>query len=77
MIDNMQIIAIVESDDCGPAVICDPEAITVFHFDDFYLAASRCQYSNRPVTCEISSKVAEALLKKGVKCIEALINDKF
>lgn len=67
----MEIIAVVESDDYGPAIIVDPEHITIFHFDDFYLGASRCMYSNRPITCEISEKTALALMEKGVKCLHA------
>ena len=58
MIKTMEIIAVVESDDYGPAVIIDPEYITVFHFDDFYMAASRCMFTDRPITSEISEETA-------------------
>lgn len=74
MIKTMEIIAVVESDDYGPAVIVDPDYITIFHFDDFYIAASRCMYTDRPVTCEITKDVADALMKKGVRCLNALVN---
>lgn len=75
MIVTMNIIAVVESDDYGPAVIIDPDHITVFHFDDFYMAATRCMYTDRPITCEIPKDTAMALISKGVKCLSALVED--
>jgi hypothetical protein len=76
MISIMEIIAVVESDDYGPAVILDPEHITVFHFGDFYLAATRCMYTDRPITCEITNEVAESLIRKGVKCLDSFAENK-
>lgn len=73
MIDYMEVIAVVESDDYGPAAVLDPDHITIFHFDDFYLAATRCVYTDRPITCEIKKEVVDALMNKGVKCINALV----
>lgn len=75
MIDSMEIIAVVESDDYGPAAILDPDYITIFHFDDFYLAATRCMYTDRPISCEITQDIANALMQKGVKCIHAYASD--
>jgi hypothetical protein len=75
MIVTMEIIAVVESDDYGPAVIVDPDFITVFHFDDFYMAATRCMYTDLPITCEISEEIALGLISKGVKCLSALVED--
>lgn len=75
MIKTMEIIAVVESDDYGPAVILDPDQITVFHFDTFYMAASRCMFTDRPITCEISEEIALALMKKGVRCLSALVQE--
>ena len=75
MIDIVEIIAIVESDDYGPAAIVDPEHITIFLFEDFYLAATRCMYTDRPITCEISEETALALMAKGVKCLDTNVND--
>ena len=69
MIDTVEIIAVVESDDYGPAIIVDPDHITVFHFEDFYMAATRCMYSDRPITCEISEEHALMLIEKGVNCL--------
>lgn len=75
MIKTMEIIAVVESDDYGPAIILDPEQITVFHFDDFYMAATRCMFTERPITCEISEEIAHALIEKGVRCLNALVQE--
>jgi len=75
MIDSMEIIAVVESDDYGPAIIVDPEHITIFHFDDFYLGATRCMFSDRPITCEISEETAQSLIIKGVRCLDAYASD--
>lgn len=75
MIDYMEIVAIVESDDYGPAVILDPDHITIFHFDDFYIGATRCVYTDRPITCELNETTVQALIGKGVKCLSALAGD--
>jgi len=65
----MQIIAIVESDDYGPAAVVDPDHISIMKFDDFYIAATRCVFTNIPISQEISEETALALMKKGVKCL--------
>jgi hypothetical protein len=65
----MKIIAIVESDDYGPAAIIDPDHISVMKFDDFYLAATRCVFTNMPISIEISEETANDLIKKGVNCL--------
>lgn len=65
----MKIIAIVESDECGPAVILDSDCIGITKFDDFYIAAARCVYTDTPITCEISEEDALILMEKGVNCL--------
>jgi hypothetical protein len=65
----MEIIAIVESDDYGPAAIVDPSDITISRFDDFYIGAARCVFTGSPITSEISEEVALKLMKKGVRCL--------
>lgn len=70
----MEIIAIVESDDYGPAAVMDPDHITITKCADFYLAATRCVFTNTPITCEISEKTAKSLMKKGVKCLDIAFN---
>lgn len=71
----MKIIAVVESDDYGPAAILDPGHITITKFDGFYIAASRCVYTNSPITCEISEETALSLIQKGVQCLDMLSNN--
>jgi len=68
MVGTMQIVAVVESDDYGPAVILDPEHISIIRVDNFFLAATRCVFTNQPITCEVSGGTASALMRKGVKC---------
>lgn len=70
----MRIVAIVESDDCGPAVVLDSDFITITKMDDFYLGATRCVYSNMPIVCEISEEVATHLILNGVKCLDFSIS---
>jgi hypothetical protein len=65
----MQIVAIVESDDCGPAVVLDSDLVKITKMGDFYLGASRCVYSNMPVVCEISEEIANQLILNGVECL--------
>ena len=65
----MKIVAIVESDECGPAIILDSDCIGLTKFDDFYLAAARCVYTGMPITCEISEEDAQSLIEKGVNCL--------
>lgn len=65
----MEIIAIVESDDYGPAAVVDPDHISIMKFDDFYIAATRCVFTNIPISQEISEETAMSLIKKGVKCL--------
>lgn len=65
----MKIVAIVESDDCGPAVILDSDCISVTKIDNFYFAAARCVYTQSPITCEISEQDALELIENGVNCI--------
>ncbi len=66
----MEIIAIIESDDCGPAVVLDSDFISIMKCDAFYLGATRCVYNGTPITCELSGEDALKLIAKGVNCIE-------
>jgi hypothetical protein len=64
----MEIIAVAESDDCGPFVIMDSDLISIMKMGELYLAATRCAYRNTPITCEISQEQAADLIAKGVQC---------
>jgi len=72
----MKIIAIVESDDYSGAAIVDPSYITITKISDFYLAATRCLFSEMPVTSEISEEQADKLMANGVKCFNINETDK-
>lgn len=76
ILKNMKIIAIVESDDYGAAVILDSDCISVTKIDDFYFAAARCVFTQMPITCEISESDAQALIDSGVNCI-SISSDSF
>jgi hypothetical protein len=66
----MKIIAIVESEDCGPFVILDENSISIVKCSDFYIAATYCAFTGRPITCEISDECAHGLMENGVKCLD-------
>jgi len=66
----MKVIAIIESDDYSGAAIVDPSWITITKVSDFYLAATKCMFSNIPVTSEISEDQANILIANGVKCLD-------
>jgi hypothetical protein len=66
----MKMIAIVESEDCGPFVVLDQDIISVVKCSDFYIAATFCAFTGRAITCEISEKCAEELIDNGVKCLD-------
>lgn len=66
----MEIIAIAESDDCGPFVILDSDLISIMKMNDVYLAATRCAYRNTPITCEITHEQALQLIASGVQCLD-------
>jgi uncharacterized protein (DUF39 family) len=71
----MEIIAIAESDDCGPFVIVESDLISIMKIDDLYLAATRCAYRNTPITCEITYEQAMKLIASGVQCVNILEED--
>lgn len=66
----MEIIAFVESDDCGPVAVLDSEFISIMQYEDFYIGATRCIFRGTPITCELSPEMAHKLIKKGVKCLK-------
>lgn len=66
---HMKVIAIVESDDSGPVAILDPDQISILLMKDFFLAATRDPFTERPITCEISARDAEIFISRGVKCL--------
>lgn len=66
----MRIIAIVETEECGPYAVIDPDAISVIKCSDFYIAATYCAFTGRALTAEINNDCAEKLISNGVKCLD-------
>jgi hypothetical protein len=66
----MKIIAIVETEDCGPYVVLDEDVMSVIKCSDFYIAATNCAFTGRALTSEISQECAEKLIKNGVKYLD-------
>jgi hypothetical protein len=66
----MRIIAIVDTEECGPFVVLDEDAISVIKCSDFYMAATYCAFTGRPLTSEISKECAEGLIENGVRCLD-------
>lgn len=71
----MEIIAIAESDDCGPFVIMESDLVSILKMENLYIAATRCAYRNTPITCEISQEQAWKLMAAGVNCIDMMQKD--
>lgn len=72
----MRIIAVAESDDCGPFAIIDSDLLFLIRMEDVYIAGTRCAYRNTPITCEISQEDAMKLIASGVRCIDMLEEDR-
>lgn len=66
----MKIIAVVDSEDCGPFVILDADAISIVKCSDFYIAATFCAFTGRAITLEISEECATQLVENGVRCLD-------
>lgn len=71
----MRIIAIAESDDCGPFAIVDSDLLFLIKMEDLYIAGTRCAYRNTPITCEVSEEDAMKLINSGVHCVDMLEED--
>lgn len=67
----MKVVAIVESDDYSGAAILDPSFITVVQIDNNFFAASRCMFSGRGITSEITEDAAIQLVSSGVQLVSA------
>ena len=66
----MKIVAIVDSEDCGPFVVLDEDVISVVKCSDFYMAATYCAFTGRALTCEIDQECAEKLIDNGVSYLD-------
>jgi hypothetical protein len=66
----MKIVAIVDTEDCGPFVVLDEDIISVIKCSDFYIAATTCAFTGRALTAEISHECATQLIENGVNCLD-------
>jgi hypothetical protein len=66
----MRIVAIVDTEDCGPFVVLDEDNVSVIKCSDFYIAATNCAFTGRALTAEITEECAEKLIQNGVKCLD-------
>lgn len=71
------VIGIVECDDCGLSIICDPSFVSVEDFFGTYFASTICSFCERPITSEISEEVMKEFKDVGVLIVsvEDNIND--
>ena len=68
MIMDLDVICIIDCDDCGKSVVIDPTYITIIQNDDL-VAAAICSHCERPVVESIDAKLAEQMIEKGVKVL--------
>lgn len=66
----MRIVAIVDTEDCGPFVVLDEDVMSVVKCSDFYIAATNCAFTGRALTAEISEDCAKSLIENGVKYLD-------
>ena len=80
MIMNLDIICIVDCDDCRKSIIIDPTYVTII-IGDSATAAAICSHCERPIVEEINTSLAKDMISKGVKALswvsgeEITIND--
>lgn len=68
MIMDLDIICIIDCDDCGKSVIIDPTYVSIIQSEDL-MAAALCSHCERPVVESISAELAEQMIAKGVKVL--------
>lgn len=68
MIMDLDVICIIDCDDCGKSVVIDPTYVSLF-VSDTITAAAICPHCERPVVEEIDKDLAKAMTSKGVKTL--------
>lgn len=61
------VIGIVECDDCGLSIVCDPSFISIENFMEINFATTICGFCERPIISEISKDDVRAFVEVGVK----------
>ena len=68
MLMDLDIVCIIDCDDCGKSVIIDPTYVSLF-VNDTITAAALCSHCERPVVEEIDQDLARDMMEKGVKAL--------
>lgn len=68
MIMDLDVICIIDCDDCGKSVVIDPTYVSLL-VSDTITAAAICAHCERPVVEEIDSDLAKVMIAKGVKAL--------
>jgi hypothetical protein len=70
---DLEIVCIINCDDCGKSVIIDPTYVTIFIGDEnLATAAALCSHCERPVVEDISIELAKSMSEKNVKVLSWL-----
>jgi hypothetical protein len=71
MIMDLEIICIVDCDDCGKSVIIDPTYVSLL-VNDSIVAAAICSHCERPIIEDVDIDLARNMMSKGVKALSWL-----
>lgn len=73
MIMDLEVICIIDCDDCGKSVVIDPTYVTIIQNDDL-VAAAICAHCERPIVESIEQDLADQMISKGVKVLSWTID---
>lgn len=68
MIMDLDVICVVDCDDCGKSVIIDPTYVSLL-ISDSITAAAICAHCERPVIEEVTQELARDMMSKGVRAL--------
>lgn len=68
MLMDLEIICIIDCDDCGKSVIIDPTYVSLM-ISDTITAAALCAHCERPIVEEVDRDLAKIMVSKGVKAL--------
>lgn len=71
MLMDLDIICVIDCDDCGKSVVIDPTYVSLL-VNDAITAAAICAHCERPVVEEIDTELAKNMMSKGVKALSWL-----
>jgi len=68
MVMDLDIICVIDCDDCGKSVVIDPTYVSLL-INDTITAAAICAHCERPVVEEVNIELARSMASKGVKAL--------